>query len=240
MKSGFGNKDEIRRYVWDKMAELGIAVFPLPPHNRIPNFIGADLAAKRLLELDDYHSAKVIKVNPDSPQRPFREYALRDGKILVMATPRLRKGFLILEPKYVRGRERYASTIKGAFQYGSIVQVERIPTVDLIVEGSVAVSYDGGRLGKGEGYAEIEFAILRECDIVEKNVPIYTSVHDIQVFKSLPKDVFDVSINIISTPKRIIQCRGYYNRPEGIYWDLLDEDKIKAIPLLEIIKKRSV
>jgi 5-formyltetrahydrofolate cyclo-ligase len=231
------DKRAIREYVWNKMMETDVARFPLPPHNRIPNFHGAEDASRRILDLDEYLEAKVIKVNPDSPQRPFREYALMDGKILIMATPRLRKGFILLDPKYLRGRERYASTIKGAFRYGRLTELENLPKIDLIVEGSVAASIDRGRIGKGEGYAELEYAILREMDLVDEDIIIVTSVHDIQVFKSLPKERHDVPIDIISTPRKIIECIGPLNRPKGIYWALINENMLDEIPLLKYLKK---
>ena len=36
-----------------------------------------------------------------------------------------------------------------------------IPHLDMLVLGSVAVSESGLRIGKGEGYADLEYAILR-------------------------------------------------------------------------------
>lgn len=221
------------------MVEKGVATFP-PPFGRIPNFIGADEAAKRILSLNEYHDASVIKANPDSPQRYVREYALRDGKVIVFATPRLKKGFLVVKPEYVRGREKYASTIKGAFKYGKFVQLEGIPHVDFIVEGSVAVSYRGDRIGKGEGYGELEYAILRELGLVDEDVTIVTTVHDLQVFHSLPQDIFDVSVNYISTPTRLIKCKELRPRPKGIYWDLITERTLIEIPILREIKERRI
>src|SRR6202011_4196125 len=40
--------------------------FPFPPHGRIPNFAGAEVAAARLLDIEPWKSAIAIKVNPDS------------------------------------------------------------------------------------------------------------------------------------------------------------------------------
>ena len=99
--------------VWCLMEEKGIARFPRPVFHRIPNFIGAEKAAERLGELPEYKAAKAVFCNPDSPQRPVREMALRDGKILVMATPRLKRvssywsQILSLEAVFL-GRLRYA------------------------------------------------------------------------------------------------------------------------------------
>jgi hypothetical protein len=44
-----------------------VARFPFPPHGRIPNFAGAEVAAARLLDIEPWKSATALKVNPDSP-----------------------------------------------------------------------------------------------------------------------------------------------------------------------------
>jgi len=223
-------KDRIREEVYRKLEEWGVARPPMPIRGRIPNFIGAEKAAEKLLDLEGFHYAKVLKINPDSPQRPVRHLALRMGKILVMPTPRIKKGFLLLDPDSIRNFW-FASTIKGAFRLGRLVEVEDLPHIDFIVEGSVAVSPDGMRLGKGEGYAELEYAILLEAGKVEYNVEIASTVHELQIVESIPRDEYDVSINYIVTPNRIIKCNSFF-RPKGILWDRLDKEKIMEIPIL--------
>jgi len=127
--------------IWKLMEEKGIATFPKPVYHRIPNFIGAEKAAQNLRQLSEYEKAQFVFCNPDSPQRPVREMTLKDGKILVMVTPRLKHGFLLIAPEITAGRERFASTIKGAFKYGK--ETAAFPKPDLIVTGSVAVDKDG-------------------------------------------------------------------------------------------------
>ena len=85
-------KQRLREKIWREMQERGIAKFPLPCWGRIPNFQGAEKAAENLRKLEEWRNAKVIFVSPDSPQRKVRENALKDGKILVMASPRLKEG----------------------------------------------------------------------------------------------------------------------------------------------------
>ena len=45
----FADKSAARQWVWDRLSAEGVARFPFPPHGRIPNFAGAELAAARLL-----------------------------------------------------------------------------------------------------------------------------------------------------------------------------------------------
>src|SRR5246500_5418781 len=89
----FADKSSARQWVWDRLSAEGVARFPFPPHGRIPNFAGAEVAAARLLNIEPWKSATAIKVNPDSPQRPLRAEALRRGIIIFVPTPRLRGGF---------------------------------------------------------------------------------------------------------------------------------------------------
>lgn len=114
------DKQEIRERIWKEMEERNIARFPRPVHGRIPNFVGAEEAARKLAELDEWKDAKVIKSNPDSPQRPVRENALKEGKIVYMAVPKLKelKCFIELDPRFLGSNISKASTIKGAFKYG--------------------------------------------------------------------------------------------------------------------------
>lgn len=231
-------KQEIRERVWRLLEERGVARFPRPVRGRIPNFVGAEEAARKILGLDEYRRARVVKVGPDSPQRAVREACLRDGKLLVMPTPRLREGFLILDPKMVpRNLYWRAATIRGAFILGRKVGLRRLPEIDLVVMGSVAVAPNGARLGKGEGYGEIEYAVLRELGKVGEVTPIATNVHDLQLLPHLPQDPYDVPVDIIATPTKLIRVRGRPPRPRGIIWERLGEEKLREIPLLKELKE---
>ena len=98
MARGFDNRSAARQWVWDRLSAEGLARFPFPPHGRIPNFAGAEVAAARLLDIEPWKSATAVKVNPDSPQRPLRAEALRRGITVFVPTPRLRGGFKKLDP----------------------------------------------------------------------------------------------------------------------------------------------
>jgi 5-formyltetrahydrofolate cyclo-ligase len=80
---------------------LSAKVVSVPPHGRIPNFVGAEQAARRLFELSPWKEAARLKINPDAPQRPVREEALRRGIKVYVPTPRLRGGFLLFDPSKI-------------------------------------------------------------------------------------------------------------------------------------------
>jgi len=193
-------KQLLREKIWSEMERLRIAAFPLPCRGRIPNFVGAEAAAERLRQLKEWKKAKVIFVNPDSPQRKVRENALEDGKTLIVASPRLKKGFMLIDPAKVKGKERFASTIKGAFKFG--VEVEQFSKPDIVVEGSVAVDMYGRRLGKGHGYSDLEIQTLKR---MFGRVLVTTTVHDIQIVEEVPFAEKDEKISVVITPTQVIR-----------------------------------
>jgi len=191
--------------VWRLMEEKGIARFPRPVFHRIPNFVGAEKAARRLGDLPGYKAAQTVFCNPDAPQGAVREMVLRDGKILVMATPRLKKGFLILDPNTISGSGiPRASTIRGAFKHGRFAGPSEVK-VELFVAGSVAVSLDGGRLGKGSGYSDKEYGLLKDSGGLSSDVLVATTVHDVQIVEEIPQEAWDVRVDVIVTPTKTIR-----------------------------------
>ncbi len=232
-------KEEIRERIWRLMEERNIARFPRPVYGRIPNFVGAEVAASKLLEIREFRESEVVKVNPDSPQKRVRELVLELGKKLLVPTPRIREGFLLLNPKEIpRNYFKDASTIRGAFRWGRKVSLRELPEVDFIVVGSVAVNLKGYRLGKGEGYSEFEYGILVELGRVKPSVPIATTVHDVQVLsEDFPVDPWDYTVDYIVTPTRIIRVDPTHRRrPAGILWEYISDKVLEEIPVLKELK----
>jgi 5-formyltetrahydrofolate cyclo-ligase len=232
------NKQEIRKIIWDLFEEKNISTFPRPVHGRIPNFIGANVAAEKLNELTIWKKARVIKSNPDSPQKWVREDALKHGKTVYMAVPRLReeKCFLKINPKKIPSISK-ASTIKGAFKYGVKVYPDEMDIVDVIIIGSVAVNKKGAKIGKGGGFSDLEYAIGKEFGIVSENTPTISTVHPAQIVDfELPMEGHDVPLDFIVTREKIINTDTTYVKPRGINWNIIG-DKIKEIPLLQKLKK---
>ena len=225
-------KAEIRESVWRRLTEEKAARFP-GASGRIPNFVGAAQAAERLSALDVWRKARFIKCNPDSPQQPLRKRALEEGKVLYMAVPRLtsERCFLELDPDVIRN-PYFASTIKGAFKAGRLVHPREMRPIDLVVCGAVAVRRDGARLGKGGGYSDLEYALVRTLGLLDLSTPVTTTVHAFQVLdEPVPMTRHDVVVDYVATPEELIVCEPVYPRPEGIYWDDLGE-KLQEVPVL--------
>jgi 5-formyltetrahydrofolate cyclo-ligase len=106
--------------------------------------------------------------------------------------------------------------------------------------GSVAVTEDGARLGKGGGFADLEFALATAAGMIGPETVIVTTVHEIQVRPagSVPVTSHDVPVDFGVTPERVIDCRrGQRVRPAaGIEWADLTAEKIAAIPLLSALR----
>jgi len=220
------------------MEREGIARFPRPVHGRIPNFDGAERAAARLAELDAFKGARVVKVNPDAPQRPVRERVMSSFKGLLVPTPRLRQGFILIEPGMIlNSKIGYASTIKGSLECGELVGIEALPKVDFVVVGSVAVTPKGARLGKGGGYSEMEYAILRQLGLIDEKIPVATTVHDAQVVDDeVPLEAHDLTVDVIVTPTRTILTDSKTSKPSGIMWDRVSDKMMEEIPMLGQLK----
>jgi len=216
------------------MEREGVA---LPPgaHGRIPKFVGAELAAERLAELPQWKAARVVKSNPDWAQLPVRIRALEDGKLLYMAVPRLAtlKPFYLLDPAQLRAPFDTVATGDGAAQLAPKVAVEEMRPVDLVVAGSVAVSRDGVRIGKGAGYSDIEVALLTEAGLIGPNTVIVTTVHAVQVLdEELPETEYDFSVDLVVTPDEVITAGLPRRRPPGIAHEHLSNHKVNEIPVL--------
>lgn len=232
-------KQEVRERVWTVLEREGAA--PPGVHGHIPNFVGADQAAERLAEREAWRTAEVIKSNPDKAQLPVRVGALREGKLLYMAVPRLAtpKPFYLLDPAELTVPFETAATSGGAANAARTIGVDEMRPVDLIVCGSVAVNRQGVRVGKGAGYSDIEVALLTEAGLIRSETVIVTTVHQLQVVDDeLPETEHDFSVDLIVTPDEVIRC-GPARRPSGIVLSHLSTEKVAEIPVLAALVGRA-
>ena len=234
-------KDIVRSAVWSLLEERSVSIGPV--WSRIPNFIGADKAAQRLAELQIWKAAKVVKSNPDSPQIPVRLRALEDGKLVYVPVPELVKDypFIELDPNKLQRNGipfEEVALIEGAMEHGRKVGFQDMKPFNLAVVGCVAVTRNGGRSGKGGGFADLEMGIFREMGLVNADTPIVTTIHSLQVQEDerVIMVAHDTPLDWIITPDEVIETHTTIAQPDGVNWDTIQSDQYENIPFLLSLK----
>jgi 5-formyltetrahydrofolate cyclo-ligase len=225
-------KTALRDRVWRLLEREGAV--PEGSYGKIPGFRNAGATAERLAELEIWQHGQTIKANPDWAQLPIRVRALKDGKLLYMAVPRMAslQPFYLLDPKRLGLPPELAAEKAGAAQVARRVGVEDMRPIDVVICGSVAVNRTGARIGKGAGYSDLEVALLIEAGLVTEQTVIVAPVHQFQVVdEEIPETEHDFSVDFIITPDEVIECPNR-RRPQGLIWKDLTAEKIAAIPVL--------
>ncbi|KAL1007329.1 hypothetical protein UPYG_G00085070 [Umbra pygmaea] len=256
-------KWDIREKVWDYIEAKNLANFPRPVHNRIPNFKGAVPACDRISALQEFKSSQTVKgahtacakvselqvfnetdqvkVDPDKPLEGARLAVLQARKTLLVPTPRLRTGLFnkIVPPEGASKEElRVCSTSQGVKEFSVPLGLDAKVQVDLLVVGSVAVSEKGYRIGKGEGFADMEYAMMLCMGAVKESTVVVTIVHDCQVV-DIPEELIeshDLTVDYILTPTRVIKTDCQRPKPPGIIWTKLNAEMLEKIPVLKKLR----
>ncbi|XP_028333495.1 methenyltetrahydrofolate synthase domain-containing protein isoform X1 [Physeter macrocephalus] len=237
------SKQDIRGQIWDYMEAQNLADFPRPVHHRIPNFKGASRAAEHFPRLQAFKMARTVKVNPDAPQKNARFFVLNSKKTLLVPTPRLRTGLfnkITPPPGATKDILRKCATSQGVRNYSTPVGLDSRVLVDLVVVGSVAVSEKGWRIGKGEGYADLEYAMMVSMGAVSQGTPVVTVVHDCQVV-DIPETLLeehDLTVDYILTPTRVIATGCERPKPTGIVWSKISCEMMGRMPVLRSLRCR--
>ncbi len=240
-KGRHADKDALRRSVWQTLEETGAAIGD--PWSTIPDFVGAEAAATRLNDLPVWQSAKVVKSNPDRAQAWVRLQALQQGKVVYTPVPELVQDFpfLLLDPEVLESKGVSFEAVmysEGAIAHGQRVQFADIAPIDFFVVGSVAVTRDGGRTGKGAGFADLEMGVFRHYGAISADTPIVTTVHDSQLVDDnlIVMQAHDNGLNLIATPSELIETTAAYSVPGPIDWSRVQPDQFQNIPFLETLR----
>ena len=101
-----------------------------------------------------------------------------------------------------------------------------------MVAGSVAVTRSGARLGKGGGYSDLEYALCREAGRIDDRTAIATTVHPLQIVRSVPETGHDFRVDLIATPRQVFQVKRTRPQPKGILAAHLTEELRASVPAL--------
>ena len=120
---------------------------------------------------------------------------------------------------------------QGSAQTRSRGRPRRAARDRLLVCGSVAVNLSGARVGKGGGYSDLEYGILIDAGKIDNHTTVATTVHPTQILRRhLMMTAHDLPIDLIATPRAVIDVERQYERPRGILWDHLQPPQIPRSP----------
>ena len=123
-------------------------------------------------------------------------------------------------------------------EHGRKVGFQDMKPFDLAVVGCVAASRNGGRSGKGGGFADLEMGIFREMGLISAETPIVTTIHTLQVKEDerIIMVSHDTPLDWVITPDEIIETQTIIAQPEGVNWDTIQSDQYENIPFLLSLK----
>merc|ERR1711971_165836 len=176
--------------------------------------------------------------------------ALKHGKRLFVPPAGLKKNAILTEihiPDHLTGNDkalRYASTRKGFEEYGKLLTLhdmigwDQKVKIDVVIIGSVAIDVDTGyRIGKGEGFADMEIAIMNEFGLIDANTTFIVTMHDCQLQRNIDMALFDpdtdTRLDYICTPTQIIKVkkrRSSYRRKRRSANDDAKEEEEERLP----------
>jgi len=222
--------------------------YPRPCHEKIPHFKGCGAAGYKLSRTREFRKASTVKVNPSLAQMPVRRHILSQGKVLLVPSPALgQEFFYLVDPSTWTTKSRskvyQAASKKGSAKLGVPLNEDwsSVNQIDLLVVASVAVCpVTGVRLGKGLGYAELEWGILTELGVVSDSTFVVTTVHDSQLVEMSSKAMMrnhDLPVDMIVTPSTVIRVKERLNKPTcGVLWDEITQEKLSEISVLRKLR----
>ena len=229
-------KDAIRHKVWTRVTAAGVVRFPgrvrSHPELRRRRARRASCSA----QLTIWKRAKVVKFDLGAPQLALRRAALRDGKILYIPMPGLRteRCFLEVDPARLganavaRGEPaRRAARTAVRWRRTSCIRSTWCWSARSRCRARARAS------AAATARADLEYALLRRAGKVREYTPIVTTVHPLQVVDDrIAMRAHDIPVDFLITPDQVVAAPSLYPRPRGILWDLLPDERIRAIPAL--------
>jgi 5-formyltetrahydrofolate cyclo-ligase len=242
-------RTEVRKRVWEKLREVAVpdSRFAWDFSEFIADYEGSHSGAVRLLELAETNSWESWLVTPDNNLDPLRERLIERDMPYLMPTYGIRRGFLGLDPDDVpSGEAAFASVLDGMNRFAERQSLEELeenhPPLDVMVTGASFVTKDGLRMGKGHGYFDLEWAMLRQIGLATEETRVVAAVHDVQVLEEGRSDELvadhDTIVDYIVTPTQTYRVEDAPPKPEGIYWELLSQAEIQKTPPLKTLWER--
>lgn len=186
-----------REQLWTALMRARACAYPLPPHGRHPNFIGARQAAAHLLAHPQVAGLGTLIVGPERALYPLRKQALEAG--LTLYVPHQKKEARAGQVWYWRLRDPAGARLSAMPRVGepalSLPGRLTLEGAQAAVLACVAVGRDGGRLGKGFGWGARGLGL---------GLPEFTLAHPLMLSAALPCPA-DSRVVLIGTPDGVLE-----------------------------------
>ncbi len=198
--------------------------------------------AEMVRRLPGYKDAKQLFVGPAPLLQQIRINALLDNKQLIMPGPGLREGFFLLQPFSVPFKDlAHAVTYKGLARYGRRLDMNNLADfqIGFFLTDLLAVDNKGGFVGDGLGFFDLSVAVLSKIGAVAEHFSCWGVSGKMQVqAEDIDLDTWDVHLNGVVTPDKIIEFGNKLCGGQEIVWQELDQKRIKKItPLWKIFQE---
>ena len=190
--------------------------------------------AEELRRLPVYRRAQQIFVDPAPCLKQIRLNALMDGRELVMPSPALKEGFYLLQAKTIPFTQRIQAVTPGGLnEFGRKLTLAecRNLQISLLVTSVTAWDESGNRLGGGQGFFDLSFAILTELQAISPDAVVCGVAGQSQKIASVPVDPWDVKMDGVITEDGIDVFAN--DQIEGtLFWEQLSAKRIRKMSLL--------
>ncbi|UWG49313.1 5-formyltetrahydrofolate cyclo-ligase (plasmid) [Halalkaliarchaeum sp. AArc-CO] len=245
------HREQFREQVWEQLREVAYpdSRFAWDFGEFIADYEGSERGTEHLRTLATDLGVESWFVTPDNNLDSLRESLVRDDIPFIMPSYGILRGFLELQPDEVPdGDENFAGTLDGVNRFGREISLSELEEAydqfDILVTGTSFVTEDGLRMGKGHGFFDLEWGMLREIGLVDENTTVVAAAHEVQVIDADEVDrdellaEHDTIVDYIVSPSGIHEVEETPPKPKGIYWDLIDDSDIEKIPPLKELYNR--
>jgi 5-formyltetrahydrofolate cyclo-ligase len=216
-----------------------------------PDFRGSAAAVDRLAALPCYQSATTVLVTPDNSLELLRARALKDGKTLLVATYRLRRGFILLHPARIHeSRYELAACLDGMEKPGAgrpvtLAQMrDEGLKIDMCVIGGLIFNVQGVAIWGGDNLFEVQWALLQDIGVLRPDAPVAAIAHASQVVDEArismetikPTRPGEVQCDFVVTPAATFEVCGAVKPTGSLNFDTIDPDGLQNIPPLQELR----
>ncbi|CAE7208354.1 hypothetical protein CFE70_009119 [Pyrenophora teres f. teres 0-1] len=216
-----------------------------------PDFRGSASVVDHLVELPCYKAAATILVTPDNSLERLRVQALKDGKRVLVATYRLRRGFVLLHPAQIeQSKYETAACLDGMEKPGigrpvTLAQMrDECLKVDLCVTGGLVFNAQGVTIWEGHNLFEVQWAMLQDMKILQAKTPVVAVAHSCQVVDEVELGAEkitsdrqgEVQCDWVVTPDATVEVAAAKKPTSGIDFDTVDPEGLLNIPPLQELR----